>query len=109
MTVREFVEKNQITYLTKGDLDREITGCYIGDLLSLAMSKTEEGQLWITIQGNVNIAAVAALTDLACIMVVDGRPIDADTKQKAEEQGITILSTDISAYEAACLLHTCLG
>ncbi len=109
MTVREFAEKNNLTYLTKGDLDREITGCYIGDLLSLAMSKTEEGQLWITIQGNVNIAAVAALTDLACIMVVDARPIDSDTKQKAEEQGITILSSGISAYEAACLLHDQLG
>ncbi len=109
MTVRDFAEKNKIEYLTKGDIEREITGCYIGDLLSLAMSKTEEGQLWITIQGNVNIAAVAALTDLACILVVDGRPIDPDTKEKAIEQGITILTTDMSAYEAACLLHSYLG
>ncbi len=106
MTVREFAETNNLKILTQGDLDKDITGCYIGDLLSLAMSRAEEGQLWITIQGNVNIAAVAVLADLACILVVEGRPIDADTEQKAKEQQVTILSSDLSAYEAACLLHS---
>lgn len=106
MTVREFVETNNLKILTQGDMDKDITGCYIGDLLSLAMSRAEEGQLWITIQGNVNIAAVAVLADLACILVVEGRPIDADTEKKAKEQQVTILSSELSAYEAACLLHS---
>ena len=105
VTVREFAEKNQLKVFTEGDMDRAIGGCYIGDLLSLVMSKAEEGQIWITIQGNVNIAAVAALADLACVLVAEGRPIDAETKLKATEQGITILGSEDSAYEVACLLH----
>ncbi len=105
MTVREFYERNQLHIFTEGDMERTITGCYIGDLLSLVMSRAEEGQLWITIQGNVNIAAVAALTDVACILVAEGRSIDPDTEAKAKEQGITILGSHFSAYEAACLLH----
>ncbi|MBR5236814.1 MAG: hypothetical protein IKW06_05555 [Clostridia bacterium] len=104
MTVREFIEKNDLQIITEGDLEKEIDGCYIGDLLSLAMSRVEEGQVWITIQGNVNIAAVAALTDPACILLVDGRGIDEATKIKAQEQGINILGTALSAYEAACRL-----
>ena len=86
-------------------MDRVIDGCYIGDLLSLVMSKAEEDQIWVTIQGNVNIAAVAALADLSCVLVAEGRPIDPETKQKATEQGITILGSSASAYEVACLLH----
>lgn len=105
MTVREFAENNQLRIFSQGDMDRSIDGCYIGDLLSLVMSKAEEGQIWITVQGNVNIAAVAALADLSCILVAEGRSIDEDTEQKAKEQGITILGTEASAYEAACLLH----
>ncbi len=102
MTVREFIEKNDLQIITEGNLEKEIDGCYIGDLLSLAMSRVEEGQVWITIQGNVNIAAVAALTDPACILLVDGRSVDEATKIKAQEQGINILGTALSAYEAAC-------
>ncbi|MBE7048040.1 MAG: hypothetical protein E7393_01510 [Ruminococcaceae bacterium] len=104
MTVQEFIEKNNLEIISQGDLGQEITGCYIGDLLSLAMSRVEAGQVWMTVQGNVNIAAVAALTDPSCILLVEGRTADATAVQKAREQEVTVLKTDLPAYEAACLL-----
>ncbi|MBR6728567.1 MAG: hypothetical protein IKL80_00260 [Clostridia bacterium] len=105
MTVQEFIDENALKNFTAGDLAREITGCYISDLLSLAMSRVSPGDVWITVQGNVNIAAVAALTEPACILLVDGRTPDETAKQKAQEQGITMLGTELTAYEAACRLY----
>ncbi len=105
MTVKEYAKENGFVYLTKGDLDKEIKGCYISDLLSLAMSRVEEGQVWMTVQGNVNIAAVAALTEPACILLVEGQKASEDTLARAKENEITILQTGRSAYEAACLLY----
>ena len=93
MTVQDFIEKNQLQVITQGDLSKTVTGCYIGDLLSLAMSCVEAGQVWMTVQGNVNIAAVAALTEPACILLVEGRTADGDYEGA------------LAAYEAACLLY----
>ncbi|MBE7035034.1 MAG: hypothetical protein E7402_02785 [Ruminococcaceae bacterium] len=105
MTVQEFATNNGLEIVTQGDVSRTISGCYIGDLLSLAMSRVEEGQLWITIQGNVNIAAVAALTEPAAILLAEGRRADEETLLRASQQGITILYSDKTAYELACLLY----
>lgn len=82
----------------------DVKGCYIGDLLSLAMSKVEVNNVWITIQTNVNTVAIAALTDASCIILVDGFSPDENTVQKANEQGVVILGGEISAYDAAVKL-----
>jgi predicted transcriptional regulator len=82
----------------------DVKGCYIGDLLSLAMSKVEINNVWITIQTNVNVVAIAALTDAACILLADGFSPDENTVKKANEQDVVILGGDISAYDAAVKL-----
>ncbi len=104
MTVQEFAEKNGMRFLSKGEINQEITGCYIGDLLSLAMSRVELGNAWLTVQGNVNVVGVAALTEPSCIILVDDRVLDENAAEKAKEQGVTVLSTELSAYEIACRL-----
>ena len=38
-----------------------IEGVYIGDLLSIVMSKAKQNFIWITIQTHINIIAVAEL------------------------------------------------
>lgn len=87
-----------------GDKNREIKGCYIGDLLSLAMSKIEKDNAWITIQSNINIVAVASLMEVGCIIICDGFFPDDGVIQRADMQGVTILRTDLSAYETAKIL-----
>lgn len=81
--------------------EREITGCYVCDLLSLAMGKVQEGDIWITVQTNVNIAAVASLTDAACVLVAENMSVEESVVKKAEAEGVVILRTAKSAYEAA--------
>jgi len=105
MTVQDFIEQNNLQVFTQGDIGEEISGCYIGDLLSLAMSRVVPGNVWMTVQGNVNIAAVSALCEPSCIVLVDGRVPDEETKAKGKEPGITILGTELPAYELACRLY----
>ena len=105
MKVSELAEKisGRIVCGEKG-AEKELHGCYIGDLLSLAMSRVQKGNVWITIQSNINIAAVATLTEAACIIVCDGFAPDENTVQRAEDENIPILSSDKPAYELAKLL-----
>lgn len=81
--------------------DREVSGCYIGDLLSWVMANAEEDNVWITIMSNVNVAAVAKLTDVACVLMCENVSPDDECLQRAKEQGIVILKTPLSAYQAA--------
>lgn len=102
MNVRELADKLQLVSATgEGGYGNEVTGCYIGDLLSLAMARVKEGTVWVTIQTNINIAAVASLGDAACVIIADGFEPDENTAKKAEVEGITIFSTEMSAYEIA--------
>jgi len=79
-------------------LEKEISAGYCGDLLSDVMANAKKGGVWLTIQSHQNIVAVAALRELAAIVLVNGRAPDEDTKAKAEEEGIPILVSPLSSY-----------
>ena len=81
------------------ECEREITGVYVGDLLSRAMSRVQSGDLWITIMANKNVIAVAELTDAAIVLLAEDVELSADAKAAAEENGITVCSSPKSAYE----------
>ena len=98
MKVKELVEKLDLKILTEGDLEREVSGCYSGDLLSWVMSRAREGDVWLTVMGNVNAVAVAVLSDCACIILTENAPLDDAAKEKALEQDVTFLMSDKNAY-----------
>lgn len=104
MTCAELSEKIEGKILS-GDKEKKLSGCYIGDLLSLAMSKVEENNLWITIQSNINIVAVASLTDAGCIVICDGFYPDEDALKKAIDEDIPIVVSEKSAYEIAIAFY----
>lgn len=106
MTVREVAEKLDLELLAPyGDLAAEITGGYAGDLLSDVMAHAAPGQLWVTLQSHPNVAAVAALKDLAAVVLVNGRRPDADTVEKAREHKLTLLGTPLTSFELAGRLY----
>ncbi|MEG1441042.1 MAG: DRTGG domain-containing protein [Oscillospiraceae bacterium] len=105
MTVSELIVTMNLTLISgAGGLDREAHGCYIGDLLSLAMSKVQQDYVWITIQTNINIVAVASLADASCIIIADGFRLDENAIAKADIENIPIMSSDKSAYALAAEL-----
>ena len=82
-------------------MDREINGVYICDLLSFVMSHAQKGNAWVTVMTHANVIAVASLLDLACIIVPEEIEMDKDALKKADEEGIPVLSTTLNAYEIA--------
>lgn len=105
MVVSEMAKNLGLTLCCgEGGLNRGVSGCYIGDLLSLAMSKVQKDNVWITIQTNINIAAVAALAEAACIICCDGFKPDENTQKKANLEGIPIYTSEDSAYNLARML-----
>lgn len=104
MTVKTLCDELGWTVLTEGDLSREITGCYSGDLLSWVMSKAQDGDCWLTVMGNINAVAVAVLTDCACIVLTENAALDDEAKARAEQQDVTILTTELNAYQAGVAL-----
>ena len=88
-----------------GNMDREVTGCYVSDLMSDVMANADEGQIWLTLQVHVNIVAVAALKDLAGVILVNSREPMEDTLAKAVEEGLPLLSTSLSTYDVSGRLY----
>lgn len=102
MKVSELTEKLNLKLLTKKEYaDREINGCYIGDLLSWVMGRAQADNVWITIMNNINIVAVASLADVACILLCENVQADENIIEKANSQDIIILSSELTAYEIA--------
>lgn len=103
MTVKELQEKLNLQYICNESLaeEKEVTGCYCGDLLSWVMSKATEGDAWLTVMGNVTSIGVAVLTEVACIILTENAPADEDAIKRAEENDVVILGTDKNSYEIA--------
>ncbi len=104
MTVKELSEHQDFDLITMPQPDREIKNVYIGDLLSWVMGKAQEDDAWITIMNNVNVIAVASLSDTACVILSEGVTLDNDIKTTAESKGINVLTTKKSTFEAAVIL-----
>ena len=99
MKLKELIEKLNLKVLTPADEEREVTGCYSGDLLSWVMSRAQEGDAWLTVMGNVNAVAVAVLSDCACIILTENAALDDTAKQKAEMQGVCFLQSEKNSYQ----------
>jgi hypothetical protein len=82
----------------KGKLDTEVTGGYASDLLSWVMAKAQTGNVWITIQAHPNIVAVASLIGLSGIIIAEGVTPEPATLEKAEQEGIPVLTTHLNVY-----------
>ena len=106
MTLTEVVERLGLHVLTSKEVgDAKVTGGYTCDLLSNVMANSKAGNLWITMQTHQNVLAVTKLKDLAGIIFVNGRRPDEEAIQKANEEYVTVLSTDESAFSISGQLY----
>ncbi|MDY0296174.1 MAG: DRTGG domain-containing protein [Acidobacteriota bacterium] len=81
--------------------DVDVIDGYASDLLSDVMANCPEGAVWLTLQRHLNVIAVAQLKRIPAIVVTNnGRPDDA-VLEKADEEGLTILTTAMDTFSAA--------
>ena len=104
MTVNQLCEKSGFEAVVLADGEREVCGCYIGDLLSWVMGRAKADDAWITIMSNVNIVAVAALADVSCIILSEGVVLDSDIIETAKQKEINILYSAKPSYETAVIV-----
>ncbi|GHV41486.1 hypothetical protein FACS189490_08500 [Clostridia bacterium] len=77
---------------------------YVCDLLSWVMGRAPENCAWVTIQGHINIMAVASLAEMACVIVAENAEVAPEAIAKANEQGIPLLRSDKPAHEVVIAL-----
>ncbi len=109
MTVQGLIDAIPLSVFHLDDPDRPVEGGYCGDLLSWVMGRAPAGGAWLTIMSNVNVAAVAALSDTACVVLAEGVIPDPPLLDKARAQGITLLGTDLSVFDCAVRLGGLIG
>lgn len=109
MTVERLTECMGLTVFHLDSPERAVTGGYCGDLLSWVMGRAGADCAWLTIMSNVNVAAVAALSDAACVLLTEGVEPDAPLLAKARVQGINLLGTQLSTFDAALAVGKTLG
>ncbi len=106
MKTSEVVELLNLEVVAGRDgLDRQVTGGYMGDMLSYVMAQAPQGAIWLTVQNHPNLVAVAVLRELAAVCLVGGRTPLEETRLKAEEEGIPLLQSDEDAFTLAGRLH----
>jgi len=101
MDLQQIIDRLNLTVLTdpRDFATIQPSGGYTSDLLSCVMAGAKSNYLWITLQSHLNIVAVAALLEVAAIIITEGAQPDPATISKANEQGVILLSTSKLTYE----------
>jgi hypothetical protein len=104
MTVNELTAKYALTPVTVPDGGREVYGGYCGDLLSWVMGRAQQDNAWITIMSNMNIVAVASLSDVSAVILAEGVTLEQSVIDTASAKGVNILSSDKGTFEIAAMI-----
>ena len=84
--------------------DRPAERIFTCDLLSVCMAKAPEDGVWVTVMGNRNVIAVAALADVSCVIIAEGCSFDEDAVAAAKGK-VSLLKSNLPVFETACLVH----
>lgn len=101
MKLQSVLDLQDCKVLIGGNPQREVSKVFCCDLLSIAMSKAPADGVWVTVMGNKNTLAVAALADIACLVLAEGVTLDEGTLMQAEKEGIAVLATELPVFDIA--------
>ena len=99
MTVAQLCKSLSLNPLCLPDPEKQVTGGYVGDLLSWVMGSVDEGDAWVTIMSNLNVIAVASLRDVACVILASGAVLEEKDLATAKEKEINVLNSPLPAFE----------
>ena len=105
MTVKELCASCGFEEICLPEPDREVSGAYVGDLLSWVMGRAGFDNAWVTIMSNINVIAVASLSDVACVILAEGVTLENEIKDTAIEKGVNVLCSSEPIYETALKLN----
>ena len=101
MTVQDLADALSLTVYHLEAPDRPVTGGYAGDLLSWVLGRAGRDCAWLTIMSNQNVAAVALMAEVACVVLTEGVAPDGELLRRAAEKGVNLLGTELDTFPAA--------
>lgn len=101
MNVETLVKELNLTVYTMAEPERPVSVGYAGDLLSWVMGYAPENCAWLTIMSNQNVAAVALMVDISCVILTEGVKPDDALLKRATERGVNLLGCAASTFEMA--------
>lgn len=101
MKIKDLKNISQFNFKNIANEDIEISGVFIGDLLSWVMANGKEKQIWITVQAHLNVIAVSLLKEFSCIILCDNTSCDEEFINKCKEEQVNLILTSCSAYKCA--------
>ena len=104
MTIQTLADTLSLTVFHLAQPDRPVAGGYAGDLLSWVLGRAGQDSAWLTIMSNQNVAAVALMTDAACVVLTEGVSPDGDLLRRAQEKGVNLLGTAEDTFAASARL-----
>ncbi len=106
MQVKDIVDSLGLeVYSGEENLEKEVTGGIISDMLSDVMAQAQKGSLWVTNQTHENVLAIVFFKSLAGVILPGGLQLDEEAAQKAREKNLLVLLTDLSAFEIVGKLY----
>ena len=102
-TLAQIIQELELTVLTDSNDfgSQSPSSGYVSDLLSCVMANAAKEGVWITLQAHTNIVAVAALLDLAAVIITEDAKPDPATVKKANQEGVVLLATPRQSFYVA--------
>lgn len=106
MTILEIMQACDAKLLNEDvDTSKQAEYGYSCDLLSWVMARGCEKTAWITVMTHMNVIAVAALLDMACVIIPENVEVEGNILLKASEEGIPVLRSEKTAFELSGILY----
>ena len=85
--------------------DRSIEGIYCGDLLSDVLASAKQDYLLLTIQNHKNVAAVAILKKISCIVLSKQEQASEPMLRLCSENDIAVFASSEDCFTTAVMLY----
>ena len=106
MLVSEVIRELGLTVFSgEENLDAEVTGGVISDILSDVMAQAQKGAIWVTHQTHENVLAIVFFKSLAAIILPSGLELEDSAAHKAKEKKILVLQSDLTAFQVVGKLY----
>ena len=106
MTIEDMVRVLSARVLRGDDkLDTPVYTACCSDLMSDVLAFVDEKTVLITGLTNQHVIRTSEMLDLKCLVFVRGKVPTEDILDSAEEQGLVVITTKMTAFSACGLLY----
>ena len=106
MTIQDMVRiLNARVLLGEDKLDTPVYTACCSDLMSDVLSFVDEKTVLITGLTNPHVVRTSEMLDLKCLVFVRGKVPTQDILDSADEQGLVVITTKLTAFSACGMLY----